>query len=184
MRTFTAQERKDRPVFSGVLKYFPRALLEVAKVSKKGNDQHNPGQPLHWAKEKSTDEADALIRHQLEAGSFDTDGERHSAKVAWRALAQLERELEAAEFGEVLSDQDELTADEIKMLTGGKYSSLEEIPEHRSDNGELPFPTLPIGDGEPTASGGYEGSFGFASREKTLEEWDDLRQRRVYPSLM
>jgi len=88
------QERKDTPIYSGVLLYFPDALAEVARVSKVGNDQHNPGQPLHWDKSKSQDEGDALIRHQLEAGTFDTDGTRHSAKVAWRALAQLQRELE------------------------------------------------------------------------------------------
>lgn len=91
----TAQERKEHPIYSGVLRYFPDALLEVAHLSKVGNDQHNPGQPLHWAKEKSTDEGDALVRHQLDAGTRDTDGERHSAKVAWRALAQLQREIEA-----------------------------------------------------------------------------------------
>lgn len=88
------EERKAMPIYSGVLKYFPDALLEVSKVSKIGNDQHNPGQPLHWAKEKSTDEADALVRHLLDAGKIDTDGIRHTAKCAWRALALLQRELE------------------------------------------------------------------------------------------
>lgn len=91
----TAQQRKQRPVFSGVLRYFPDALLEVAHCSWVGNEQHNPGEPLHWAKEKSTDEADALMRHLMEAGTYDTDGIRHTAKVAWRALALLQRELEA-----------------------------------------------------------------------------------------
>jgi hypothetical protein len=90
-----AKARKATPIFSGVLKYFPDALAEVAAVSVAGNEQHNPGQPLHWAKEKSTDEGDALIRHQMEAGTRDSDGQRHSAKVAWRALAQLQREIEA-----------------------------------------------------------------------------------------
>jgi hypothetical protein len=88
--------RKQRPVYSGVLRYFPKALMEVAHTSWVGNEQHNPGEPLHWAKEKSTDEADALVRHLLQAGEIDTDGVRHTAKVAWRALALLERELEAA----------------------------------------------------------------------------------------
>lgn len=88
-------ERKDLPVATGVLDYFPDALVEVARVSKVGNDQHNPGEPLHWAKEKSSDEADALVRHLLERGTIDTDGTRHSAKVAWRALALLQREIDA-----------------------------------------------------------------------------------------
>lgn len=87
-------ERKATPIYSGVLMYFPRAIAEIARVSKAGNDQHNPGQPLHWAREKSTDHHDCIARHLLEAGSFDTDGQRHSAKLAWRALAALEIELE------------------------------------------------------------------------------------------
>lgn len=89
-----AQQRKDTPVFSGVLNYFPDAIREVARCSKVGNDQHNAGQPLHWDRSKSTDELDALTRHLLEAGTIDTDGVRHSAKVAWRALANLQKEIE------------------------------------------------------------------------------------------
>lgn len=90
-----AAARKAQPICSGVLDYFPDALLEVARVSKAGNDQHNPGQPLHWAKEKSTDEADALLRHLIDRGKLDSDGQRHSAKVAWRSLALLQREIDA-----------------------------------------------------------------------------------------
>jgi hypothetical protein len=89
-------ERKNIPVMSGVLDYFPAALAEVARVSKAGNDQHNPGEPLHWARGKSTDQADTLVRHLMERGTLDTDGMRHSAKVAWRALALLQTELEEA----------------------------------------------------------------------------------------
>ena len=92
----TPQERKDTPIFSGVIKYFPLALAEVSRVSKAGNDQHNPGSPLHWDRNKSTDELDALTRHLIDAGKFDTDGQRHSAKLAWRALANLEKELESS----------------------------------------------------------------------------------------
>lgn len=89
------KERKDLPIASGVLDYFPKALAEVAKVSKRGNDQHNGvDTPLRWDRSKSTDESDALIRHFLERGKIDSDGQRHSAKVAWRALALLEKELE------------------------------------------------------------------------------------------
>lgn len=90
-----AAARKAQPVARGCLDYFPDALLAVAELSQVGNDQHNPGQPLHWAKEKSTDEADALLRHLIDRGTRDTDGQRHSAKVAWRALALLQREIEA-----------------------------------------------------------------------------------------
>ena len=91
----SATERKARPICTGVLDYFPDALAEVAYCSKVGNDRHNPGEPLHWAKEKSTDEPDCIIRHLIERGTFDSDGVRHSAKVAWRALALLQREIDA-----------------------------------------------------------------------------------------
>jgi hypothetical protein len=63
-----AAERKAAPIATGVLDYFPDALMEVARVSQIGNGQHNPGEPLHWAKEKSQDEADALMRHLADRG--------------------------------------------------------------------------------------------------------------------
>jgi hypothetical protein len=75
--------------------YFPLALIEVAVVSKAGNDQHNPGQPLHWTRGKSADHADCLMRHFIQRGLLDDDGVRHSAKMAWRALALLQEEIEA-----------------------------------------------------------------------------------------
>jgi len=86
--------RKEMPVFSGVLKYFPDAIREVAKTSWIGNQQHHPNKPLHWDRSKSGDELDALTSHLMEAGEIDTDLVRHSAKVAWRALANLQKELE------------------------------------------------------------------------------------------
>jgi hypothetical protein len=88
-----AAERKAVPLAEGLLFYFPNALAEIARVSKRGNDQHNPGQPMHWAMEKSTDHADCILRHLVDSGELDTDGMRHTAKVAWRALALLETEL-------------------------------------------------------------------------------------------
>lgn len=94
LENMSSEDRKNRPIARGVLDYFPDALAEVAYVSKVGNDQHNPGQPMHWAKEKSTDHADCIIRHLIDRGKFDKDGMRHSAKVAWRALALLQIEIE------------------------------------------------------------------------------------------
>lgn len=89
-----ASARKQTPVFSGVLMYFPDAIAEVAQCSWQGNEQHNPGTALHWDRAKSGDEHDALVRHLMEAGKVDSDGIRHSAKVAWRALAALQKEIE------------------------------------------------------------------------------------------
>lgn len=87
--------RKRTPIYSGVLKYFPDAIAEIAQCSLIGNEQHNPGEPMHWDRSKSPDELDAMVRHAIEAGTVDDDGIRHSTKAAWRALAALQKEIEA-----------------------------------------------------------------------------------------
>ena len=90
----SGSKRKEYPVASGVLDYFPDAIVSVANVSFRGNEQHNPGQPLHWARDKSTDQDDTILRHFLQRGSRDVDGVRHTAKMVWRALALLQIEIE------------------------------------------------------------------------------------------
>lgn len=90
----SSQERKGIPVYSGFVRYFPDAMAEVARLSKHGNDKHNPGQPLHWSRNKSTDHLDCVQRHTLEAGTVDDDGFLHDVKVAWRAMANLQVTLE------------------------------------------------------------------------------------------
>jgi len=102
-----AADRKMYPIVTGVLDYFPSALLEVAKVSYIGNVQHNgPDSPLHWARGKSTDQEDTTVRHLMERTELDattdvhplmkdTDGTYHMAKACWRMLAILQLALEA-----------------------------------------------------------------------------------------
>lgn len=101
-----AKARKAVPLFSGVLKYFPDALIELAELSRIGNDQHNPGKPLHWDRSKSGDELDALARHLVDAGTRDTDNVRHSTKVLWRAAANLQKEIEAEKATPWLTEKD------------------------------------------------------------------------------
>ena len=93
--TDKAQERKKIPVYSGFVKYFPNAMKEVAVCSRIANEQHHAGKPLHWDMDKSTDELDAMMRHLIDHTSepIDDDGIRHLTKVAWRAMAMLERTL-------------------------------------------------------------------------------------------
>lgn len=93
------KNNKEYPLYSGLLMYFPDALMEVAHASFKGNEQHCKGQPLHWDRSKSNDEADALMRHLLKAGTIDDDGVRHSIKVCWRALALAQKEIENGKKG-------------------------------------------------------------------------------------
>lgn len=92
----SAEDRKQIPVASGVLDYFPDAIAAIAHCSWVGNEQHNPGQPLHWSRHKSADHGDCMMRHFMQRGAVDSDGVRHSTKTAWRALALLQLELEAA----------------------------------------------------------------------------------------
>ncbi len=99
---------------TGFLDYFPDAIAAVAQLSKFGNDKHNPGQPLHWAREKSTDHADCIMRHLAGRGTRDGDGQRHSASLAWRALAILQLEIEAERAGD----------DRIRALIGKHYGGV------------------------------------------------------------
>jgi hypothetical protein len=80
-----AAERKRIPIYSGCIAYFPLALAAVARLSMKGNDQHNPGKPLQWDRSKSGDELDAMMRHVID-GDWDA--------VAWRALANCQKQEE------------------------------------------------------------------------------------------
>ena len=86
---------EDRNSYMPVFHDFPDALMEVAHASWVGNEQHNPGEPLHWSRHKSSDHIDCAVRHLIEAGKIDSDGVRHSAKAAWRALAVLQLEIES-----------------------------------------------------------------------------------------
>lgn len=95
-----AKERKGMPVYSGVLRYFPLAFKEIAKCSQVGNDQHNPGKPLHWDRAKSGDELDAMMRHLIDHASgelFDDCGTRHIVKCGWRILAFIQKTIENEE---------------------------------------------------------------------------------------
>lgn len=104
-----AKARKQYPIGTGFLDYFPDAVAAVSEVSFVGNVQHNgPESPLFWNREKSGDESDALLRHFVRRGTWDydklPDGSsiriRHSAKMAWRAFALLQKEIEADRYGE------------------------------------------------------------------------------------
>ena len=108
LRDYTSAERKDMPIHTGVMLYFPDALAAVSRVSKAGNNKHNPGEPLHWARGKSTDQTDCLARHMLTLDAKDPDsGETERAHVAWRALADLQ-----------LAEEKRLVAAGIRPLSG------------------------------------------------------------------
>lgn len=120
------QARKEHPVASGVLDYFPDAIVAISNISFKGNQQHNPGQPLFWNRGKSQDEADTMMRHFLQRGTLDVDGVRHSAKMAWRALALLQKEIEEEMKKLTSSNKEEVGHPNIDPVV--LFKQLEEKP--------------------------------------------------------
>jgi hypothetical protein len=90
----TSAERKEYPITTGVLDYFPDAIAMVAHVSYLGNQKHNPGQPLHWARGKSSDHVDCISRHLIERDTIDVANVHHMANEVWRSLAELQEFLE------------------------------------------------------------------------------------------
>ncbi len=92
-----SKARKQTPVFSGVINYFPDALMDVARLSWAGNEKHNPGEALHWAREKSLDHEDCVARHLIDSRAYTEEaGHRflHATCLAWRALAHLQTLIE------------------------------------------------------------------------------------------
>lgn len=89
--------RKEVPLFRGLLRYFPAALAEVARVSKIGNDKHRPGQPMGHSRGVSGDHADCILRHLVDLSEnegLDENGVPQVAYIAWRALALAQEWLE------------------------------------------------------------------------------------------
>ena len=121
------QKRKQIPLYSGLIKYFPDALCEVARVSYIGSKQHHPDEEIHWDREKSKDDLDALMRHLLEAGTYDDDGILHDSKIVWRSLANLQKVLEKKKKDKFHEGYDEQF---------GTYKKAEEwyIKEYNSKN--------------------------------------------------
>ena len=70
------------------VQYFPDALAEVGKLSVVANNKHNPGEPIHWAREKSNDHWGSWGRHMSKLGTIDNDsGMIHDSSALWRFLA-------------------------------------------------------------------------------------------------
>lgn len=104
-----AASRKEYPIITGLFDYFPAALAMVSHVSYVGNQQHNPGQPLHHARGKSTDQLDAMGRHLMERNASEDDNKTFQltvdekgmyvqAQAIWRLLADFQEALEKAGY--------------------------------------------------------------------------------------
>jgi Domain of unknown function (DUF5664) len=136
--------RKALPIFEGVLMYFPDAIAAVAAVSEAGNRQHNPGEPLHWARDKSTDQFNTAVRHLLDhrtGGRYDIDKTRHLAKAAWRVLAALQLDIEAEQLT-ATQQQSQNPSPTWKETDYGKIDSCN--PQQNPDKGiRRPGPLIP-----------------------------------------
>ena len=107
------QARKALPMYDFLTGYFPDAIVEIVKVAVAGNVQHNPGEPLHWAREKSTDQMNTAMRHIFDHGmgnvydqeppeilaAIGGESTMHLAKAAWRLMAQIQLICEARQQG-------------------------------------------------------------------------------------
>lgn len=69
-------DRKEYPLYRGLLMYAPAALAGASHHSKLGNDKHNPGEDLHHARGKSMDHPDCILRHMLDIGDLMAHAQR------------------------------------------------------------------------------------------------------------
>lgn len=89
------------PVRQGVLEYFPRALLEIARVSAVGARKYAWGNCLKPMEDGVNRFGNAEVRHILGAaieGEYDkATGCLHAAQEAWECLMRLETILKEKE---------------------------------------------------------------------------------------
>lgn len=140
--------RKETPIYSGFLKYFPRAAAYAARISVLGNEKHNPGEELHWAEGKSMDHPDCIVRHLIEADTFDEDdGALHAGKNFWRAGAMLETILRKREMaGLPIWDEEVIAANRLKQADALLRKKAAAEPE-RLRAGAPYDPSLPRAEG-------------------------------------
>lgn len=90
--------RKRFEMWKYLTEYFPDSFMAEVEVAIRGNEQHNLGQDLHWAREKSTKHLECAFHHMWDhkAGiAKDLDGQYHLAKAIWRLKAELQLVIEA-----------------------------------------------------------------------------------------
>jgi hypothetical protein len=94
LASLTSAERKECAVARGFFAYFPDAIAIVARHSVRMNEKHNPGQEVHWARGKSTDQPDCEARHLIatavDPDVQDADGAYEMVCKAWRSFADLQ----------------------------------------------------------------------------------------------
>lgn len=110
--------RKSLPLWRFMVRYFPKALREMCKVSVVGNVRYNPDADLTditWNRPKSPDQLGSAFRHMMEhavdgkvfdyvpadvAKKTGIDRIYVLAQAMWRIGAELELEIEKTEAEE------------------------------------------------------------------------------------
>lgn len=87
-------KRDNYPLFDVLFGYFPAAMCELARWSKVGNEQHNPGEDLHWSREKSTDHRNKIMRHLMDYDQRESNGFYEAVPMLWRCAALVQELLE------------------------------------------------------------------------------------------
>ena len=99
LASLNSAQRKEAAVALGFMAYFPDAMALVARHSVRMNEKHNPGERVHWARGKSTDQSDCEARHLIattvDPDARDADGAYEMVCKAWRAMADLQLWAEA-----------------------------------------------------------------------------------------
>lgn len=85
-----SNERKEVPLLRGFFRYFPAAIAGAARLSKIGNDKHNPGEEMHHARGKSNDHGDCVLRHLMDIQELErlTAGPNTHAEMVARLLSE------------------------------------------------------------------------------------------------
>ena len=163
MVTDDDESRKRAPVYSGFMRYFPRAMKAVAYLSWMGNQKHNPGAELGWSWNRSNDHGDCVARHQCDVGELDEYGLPHELAVAWRAMAQLEVYL-VEKYGLKLPPAAYMVPDDLSEDALEK--AIVDISKMTQDRGLIYWFDVDPATGEDIEEGSVEA---FA---KALHDWD------------
>ena len=71
-----SQIRKNTPIHTVLTEYFPDAFMAIAQQCQQGDTKHNPqnaGNPPFWAREKSKDHLNCVVRHAMTPNRHDEE---------------------------------------------------------------------------------------------------------------
>lgn len=139
--------RKALPIMR-VLGYFTAAIAGLTRHAVRGNNQHNPGEPLHWARGKSTDHAECVGRHSFDMMDLHAWLERNPTHPdRERVLDELEHEYDARLWRAAADSQE--FYEKFRGAPISPSSKLPEPPVKLSPNDTLDVAALTENSGLP-----------------------------------